>query len=83
MRQQSAIQIDAARAEFARFVADGRIASECVGARMAVDAHQIHLLHFHSSKLILHASGEMSGASEHLNAGGVGVEAMGGTKFLR
>ena len=50
---------------------------------MAVHADQVNLLDLHLRELVLHASGEMAGASEHLDAGRVGVEPMRRAELLR
>ena len=72
-----------AGAEVAGVVADGGVAREGVGGRMALDADEVAFLNLALRELGLEAAGEMAGAGDEDESGGIGVQAVRGVRFLR
>jgi hypothetical protein len=73
--------VNAAGAETAGFIRDGSLALEGVRGWVTLDASEVAFFDFSPAELRLEDAGEVLGLGEDNEAGGVGVQAMGGARF--
>lgn len=74
--------VSGAAAGFAGLVGDGGVADEGVVGRMSLNEGEVVFFDFAAHELLLEVSGEVAGAADDGDAGGVGVDAVGGPGLL-